>query len=173
MPKAVFEKLKKELYQQIHRLGGQVRIIRKRPQWGSQLYKKFRVEGSFHVTRRRITITVYGNEPYTKILHYLAHETRHLIHDRLGLYQSYYDKNNIKHIEQWSRRDGPIKWKFYNTGVATRAERDCDRWADNWLKSHGYPTERKLLYRHSQTAAYECNKYLRDLMGLRARKNKK
>lgn len=76
--------------------------------------------GSFNIAKNRINIIIRGRPSRRDILYTLAHEVRHAMHLAQGYFPHYYK---------------PISKRKLNLGVAVRAERDCDKWANKWLKS--------------------------------------
>lgn len=79
------------------------------------------------------TITVYllapdgGPVSLGSILFILAHEYRHFLHQKLGLFKSYYTRSEL---------DGPKAYRSHYLLAGLAAERDCDKYAVVWLKEH-------------------------------------
>lgn len=91
----------------------------------------------------------------------LFHEYRHFMHITEGLYSNYYTSINEfnKKLPKY-----PRKYKLPNLAIATRAERNCDLFAEKALQAMGYQVELQTPYQKVQTAAYKIHvRYIRKI----------
>lgn len=85
-----------------------------------------------------------GPSSLSTILFVLAHEIRHMQHIRDGLYAEYYETpptKEKKSVRLVQARRGQLLL------VGLAAERDCDQFARNWLKSNKLPVTTGLMRR--------------------------
>lgn len=84
-----------------------------------------------------ITLEIFGKNNYIEALFQFAHEVRHAEHVYKGKYASFYSK---QFRDLWQRVYSlkPIDIsKIPKRSVAIKAERDCNKWAEAWLRKHG------------------------------------
>lgn len=121
------------------------------PNWG--------IEGGFYEYERKIKVKSTGKNGRAQILFVLAHEVRHMLHVKQNLYKSYYGLNH--HLMHLAIKGQKVQWRWPNCGVAIRAERDCDRWALEFLAARGIVPHQKTQYRFESTSAYKMRQHMK------------
>lgn len=135
-----YRKILKELRQQFQRLGYEMRLYRRNiiwHRWGD-IHPNFgEIKGNCSALHKKATITSFGKNGRRAILKTIAHELRHAIHAHHGLFKDYYRLENEIVARGLNRGQlPPDNYKLPSRSIATRAERDCDRWANHFLMRH-------------------------------------
>jgi hypothetical protein len=135
---AEHRKIMKILIQMAKAMGVKVEIRNKPvsfPRHGRP--KRGTVCGLYHFyNQRKIVITKRGRPSRRNLLGVLAHEVRHAIHQHIGIFSNYYACEPLPDLR-----------------IAIRAERDCDKWAINFLKKFNIIYDPGIYPLHD-TAAY-------------------
>lgn len=112
--------------------------------------------------KRKIVVSCYGRQARRNLLFVLAHEVRHALHVRDGIFADYYrpyseDAAAVAFAYSLNDKRGlPKNFKLPNLSVAIRAERDCDKWAAKFLRERGISAS-YLKYEIFQTAAFDLH----------------
>ena len=137
MRKKQFKILKNKLIERVSGFGVTVRISNGKFKRGNS----YGVSGLYSSRKKRINVVIRGRCSYLAILATLAHEIRHAEHHSKGLFPDYYDPVMETKEYRTKIKDGLIIPPPVEEGQ--KAENDCDLFAVNWLKSEGYPLDRK------------------------------
>lgn len=138
MKRKDYLRLLKILRAEAKRLGVEVKLYRRPIKYPNY----FGVRAGYSGAYKKIIVTAYGNQTYSYIVAVLAHEIRHAQHDNLGLYKEYYQKE-LYDTEKFAVLVLQNKKKLPSAKVAMAAEDDCNLFARNFMKSHGFPLKRK------------------------------
>jgi len=164
MRREKYLRLKAELESIAHDLGYTYKIVR-RPRLRLHPELSRFVTGSHCEWSRELRVFVYGKMSYATILFTLAHEVRHAIHVREGLFKSNYGLN--KRLMKLAMRGRKDQWRWPNLGVAIRAENDCDRWANKFLTDRGEEWQKTNPYPIERTAAWRLASKMRAYLALK------
>lgn len=116
---------------------------------------------------RRIGVTVHGRAARRKLLRVLAHEVRHALQERLGLFPSYYRPSTLWGLGGDGARAAAPADHLPDLDEAHAAEIDCDAWADAFLTARGVEPPGHRDYLFSSTGAYALHARLaRELPGV-------
>ena len=124
--------------------------------------------GEFDRRKKRILIRKYRNTLKHSVMCVLAHEISHMLHLIQGKYPKYYSDYWVNKILEHHRNNNSdlsdLDITCYKQGV--KAERDCDRWAQEFLaaRGHQYNSKMKRLYPESMVMGYPL--YVSYLIGL-------
>lgn len=127
---------------------------------------EFRASGVFGYYAQNLksaTISIFGNPSRSEVLHTIAHEIRHAIHVKEGLFKDYY---RPKDATEWlnyalGSTDERPRAKLQNLRTAWMAEIDCNKWADQFLIDRGLlPLNEP--YNYKDTAAYRIRVLIRE-----------
>lgn len=124
--------------------------------------------GEFDRFKKRILIRKYRNTLKHSVMCVLAHEISHMLHVVKGKYPKYYSDywaGKILELHRNSNTDlSDLDISCFKQGV--RAERDCDRWAQEFLgkRGHRYNSKMRRLYPESMVMGYSL--YISYLVGL-------
>lgn len=100
--------------------------------------------GIYHTKNKRIRIYIFGKKcrkQYQTILALLAHEVRHAQHHAEGLFEEYYSKKFDEHLEEYVHDFLIGKETLPDLKVGQKAERDCDKFAIDFMKAIGFPLD--------------------------------
>jgi len=95
--------------------------------------------GEYDAEKKCLRIRKYRNTFMLVVLHTLAHEVRHMLHDAKDIYPKYYSKywqDKLIEFNKNGKTSGELDISCFLQGV--RAERDCNKWADKFLSDRGY-----------------------------------
>lgn len=100
--------------------------------------------GEFDKRKKRIVIRKYKNTFQHLVMCVLAHEISHMLHVVEGKYSKYYSDYWAANIVEHHRgkRTNQLDVSCFLQGV--RAERDCDKWAQEFLHKRGYQYSSKM-----------------------------
>ena len=94
--------------------------------------------GEFDQRKKRIVIRKYKNTFCHQVMCVLAHEISHMLHVVEGKYSKYYSDYWATNIIEHHRGKRPDKLDVSCFLQGVRAERDCDKWAQEFLLKRGY-----------------------------------
>ena len=163
MRRTDYLRLMKLLRSEATKLGVKVKFYRRPINYPNQ----YGMAGGYNGAEKFIIITAYGNQSYSYVLGVFAHELRHAQHHSQGLYKSYY-QTELYDIEKFADLVIKNKKKLPSAKVAVSAENDCNLFAINFMKSHGFPlkkTSYKYFYEpypYRQTLAYYAKQAYED-----------
>lgn len=159
-----YRKYLKEVKSFADLLGVTVVIHRRAIIWsryGSQGPNFSEVRGYHDMYKKKIVVTLHGRPARRKVLHVLAHELRHALHVKEGLYKNYYNPKVGRCIDlllKGVKIDAKMIVRPSNL-VALMAERDCDKFADKWLADRNIKAMNLSPYPNYMTIAYQINQY--------------
>lgn len=100
--------------------------------------------GEFDSRKKRIVIRKYKNTFSHLVMCVMAHEICHLMHTVNGKYSKYYSDywaaNIVEHYR--GKKIKQLDVSCFLQGV--RAERDCDKWAQEFLSKRGHKYNEKM-----------------------------
>jgi hypothetical protein len=104
--------------------------------------------GEFDERKKRILIRKYRNTFKHSIMCVLAHEIRHMLHVVEGKYSKYYSDywaaNVIEHYR--GKQVDKLDISCFLQGI--KAERDCDKWAQEFLFNRGYAYSPRMIRKY-------------------------
>lgn len=164
--KKLFRALVKEIRQVAESMGTKINLYYRPIIWnrhGSDGPNFGEVRGFHECETRKIVVTCHGKASRRQLLHVLAHELRHAIHYRDGLYKDYYDPEYYAMVAllKAGLELPPQCIQRPSNKIAHLAEMDCNRFAIKWVKERGLePYTDSISYPYHATSAYGINMYL-------------
>ena len=154
--KADFLAIKKELISIAHDCGYTVRMTKHpiKQYMYEHGMRYFSIHGTASSFKKRLTVSMNGRPAHHLQLFILAHEVRHALHTKNGLYKDYY-RPELETYTQPKIESYKLPCRL----IAIRAERDCDRWAYNYLKEKGVDLPLPKKYPYNATLAAYIHQY--------------
>jgi hypothetical protein len=162
-PKSEYRRYSRELHARARALGFKM-IVQRRKVSAEEVQNggDRGVSGSFCEDKKKLTITMNGKNSRGRILFVMAHELRHAEHATSGMFPEYYNPTFHKWWD-WAmyRRFWRPFGKIPSLEVAHAAELDCDRFAQEYVRSRGFKYQKNFQYPIEDTSTYKLHEAIR------------